>query len=97
MDVQQFIKHVFAYISNGSIPANACVINKIIDMGSIKCIMQNILQVRGKRTKAFYIVGIKMECFGFLPAMLYKRYYVLCVLHLGIVCEDEINSSFWKA
>src|SRR5450755_1125675 len=97
MDVQQFIKHVFAYISNGSIPANACVINKIIDMGSIKCIMQNILQVRGKGTKAFYIAGIELECFGFLPALPYTRYYALCVLHLAIVCEDDINSSFCKA
>src|SRR5258708_38949522 len=97
MDVQQFIKHVFAYVSNGSISANACVINKIIEMGSIECIVQNILQLRGKRTKAFYIAGIELECCGFLPALLYLRYYALCILHLAIVCEDDIDSSFSKA
>src|SRR5260221_13863055 len=97
MDVQQLIKHVFAYVSNGSISANACVINKIIEMGSIKCIVQNILQLRGKRAEAFYIAGIELECCGFLPPLLYLRYYSLSILHLAIVCKDDIYSFFGKA
>src|SRR3954470_12791385 len=97
MDVQQFIKHLFANIGNRSISANTCIVNKIIEMGSTKCFVQNILQLRNERTKAFYIAGIELKCCGFLSGLLYLHYHALCVLHFAIICEDNIDSFFYKA